>query len=243
MKSKHSDKTFYKALNLLFNKLQLCQRALGKEFMGENALRTNVIRACRGVPELKQALFKSARGCEKLFSDLRSFIQVELSEQQFFHLKKAARMNYTDRTYNNNRRNPRFARKTVTFARSPRSNYQNQASSSSWKKKCFVCQKKGCWFIRHTPEERRKSKSQFLIQGQMRDKNLKNYQTYLLDYESIKDSKGDNPNDFLIDFDDDYENLEFVSYMMDQAFMYRATRSSIYSQSPFVNSSDSAPAD
>jgi hypothetical protein len=91
--------------------------------MGEDALRTNVIRACRGVPELKQTLFKSARGYEELFSDLRFFIQVEFSEQQLFHLEEAARMNYTDRTYNNNRWNPRFARKIVTFARLPRSNY------------------------------------------------------------------------------------------------------------------------
>jgi hypothetical protein len=139
MKFKHPDKTFYEALDLLLDKLQLCQRALGKEFMGEDALRTNVIRACRDVPELKQALFKSARGCKKLFSDFRFFIQIELSKQQLFYLEEAARVNYTDRTYNNNRRNPRFARKTVTFARSPRSNYQNQASSNSWKKKCFVC--------------------------------------------------------------------------------------------------------
>jgi hypothetical protein len=123
MRFKHSDKTFYEALNLLLDKLQLCQRALGKKFMGEDALRTNVIRACRGIPKLKQALFKSARGCEKLFSDFRSSIQVELSEQQLFHLEEAARVNYTDRTYNNNRRNLRFARKTVTFARSSRSNY------------------------------------------------------------------------------------------------------------------------
>jgi hypothetical protein len=131
MKSKHFDKTLYKAFDLLLNKLQLCQRALSKKFMGEDALRTNVIRACRGISELKQTLFKSARDCEKLFSNLRSFIQVELSEQQFFHLKEAARMNYTDRTYNNNRRNFRFARKTVTFARSLRSNYQNQANSNN----------------------------------------------------------------------------------------------------------------
>jgi hypothetical protein len=183
--------------------------------MGEDALRTNVIRACRGVPELKQALFKSARGCEKLFSDFRSFIQVELSEQQLFHLEEAARVNYTDRTYNNNRRNLRFARKTVTFARLSRSNYQNQASSTGWKKKCFVCQKKGCWSTRHTPEKRRKSKFQFLVQGQMRSKNSKSYQTYLLDYEGVKDSKGDDLNDSLIDFDNNYENLEFVSYIMD----------------------------
>jgi hypothetical protein len=74
MKFKHFNETFYEALDLLLNKLQLCQRALGKEFMSEDALRTNVIRACRGIPELKQTLFKSGRGCEELFSDLRSFI-------------------------------------------------------------------------------------------------------------------------------------------------------------------------
>jgi hypothetical protein len=76
----------------------------------------------------------------------------------------------------------------------------------------------------------------------MRDKNPESYQTYLLDYESVKDLKDDNPNDFLIDFDDNYENLEFVSYIMNQAFMYRAIGSSIYSQSPFVNLPESAPA-
>jgi hypothetical protein len=63
----------------------------------------------------------------------------------------------------------------------------------------------------------------------MRDKNPKSYQIYLLDYEGVKDLKGDDPDDFLIDFDDDYENLEFVSYMINQAFIYRATGSSIYS--------------
>jgi hypothetical protein len=48
----------------------------------------------------------------------------------------------------------------------------------------------------------------------MRGKNPKNYQTYLLNYENVKDSKGNNLNDFLIDFDNNHENLEFVSYMM-----------------------------
>jgi hypothetical protein len=76
----------------------------------------------------------------------------------------------------------------------------------------------------------------------MRGENPKSYQTYLLNYEGVEDSEGNNSDDFLIDFDDDYENLESVSYMMDQAFMYRAIGSSIYSQSPFVNLPDFAPA-
>jgi hypothetical protein len=75
----------------------------------------------------------------------------------------------------------------------------------------------------------------------MRDKNPKSYQTYLLNYEGVKDLENDDPNNSLIDFDDDYENLESVSYIMDQAFMYQATGSNIYSQSPFVNSPESAP--
>jgi hypothetical protein len=74
----------------------------------------------------------------------------------------------------------------------------------------------------------------------MRGKNSESYQTYLLDYENIKNLEGDNLNDSLIDFDNNYENLEFVSYMMNQAFMYRAIGSSIYSQSLFVNLLDFA---
>jgi hypothetical protein len=54
----------------------------------------------------------------------------------------------------------------------------------------------------------------------MRNKNPKSYQIYLLNYENVKNLKNNNPNDSLIDFDDDYENLESVSYIMNQAFIY-----------------------
>jgi hypothetical protein len=46
----------------------------------------------------------------------------------------------------------------------------------------------------------------------MRDKNPESYKTYLLDYENVKNLKDDNLNNFLIDFNDDYENLKSVSY-------------------------------
>ncbi|KAF1970758.1 hypothetical protein BU23DRAFT_581893 [Bimuria novae-zelandiae CBS 107.79] len=58
---------------------ELCQRALGKNFKGEDALRTTVINACRGVPELEMALFKPALICEGLFLDLRSAIETHLA--------------------------------------------------------------------------------------------------------------------------------------------------------------------
>ncbi|EFQ90966.1 hypothetical protein PTT_12317 [Pyrenophora teres f. teres 0-1] len=42
------EKGLQEVLQILLDKLQLCQRALGKNFEGEDALRTTVINACRG---------------------------------------------------------------------------------------------------------------------------------------------------------------------------------------------------
>ncbi|KAF1936906.1 hypothetical protein EJ02DRAFT_447775 [Clathrospora elynae] len=69
-RAENPDKGLHEVLQILLDKLQLCQRALGKNFEGEDALRTTVINACRGVPELKMALFKPATICKGLFSDL-----------------------------------------------------------------------------------------------------------------------------------------------------------------------------
>jgi hypothetical protein len=68
----------------------------------------------------------------------------------------------------------------------------------------------------------------------MRGKNPKNYQTYLLNYENIEDLKGDNSDDFLINFDDDYENLESVSYMMDQLLCIGPPEAAFTSKAPLL---------
>jgi hypothetical protein len=94
------------AFDHLLDKLQLCQRALGPAYAGENALRTTVIRACRNSPELEIAFYKPARICEKLFADFRSVIEVVLnrsSGSKFYAFKNAARMNYVNRIYTSNK--------------------------------------------------------------------------------------------------------------------------------------------
>ncbi|KAM4067352.1 hypothetical protein HRG_001316 [Hirsutella rhossiliensis] len=52
VRSKHSDKDLHAVLDIMLDKLQLCQRAIGPEIAGESNLRNAVIRACRGTPEL-----------------------------------------------------------------------------------------------------------------------------------------------------------------------------------------------
>ena len=47
--------------------------------MGEYALRTTVITACRGVKEFAMALYRPALECEVLFGDLRSSIENSLA--------------------------------------------------------------------------------------------------------------------------------------------------------------------
>ena len=74
-------KGLHEVLQILLDKLQLCQRALGKNFKGEDALRITVINIYRRVPELEIVLFKPAVLCEGLFSDLRSTVKTYLIRQ------------------------------------------------------------------------------------------------------------------------------------------------------------------
>ncbi|KAM4067193.1 DUF1421 multi-domain protein [Hirsutella rhossiliensis] len=66
-------------LQILFDKLQLCQRALGREYAGDLQLRTTLMKACRGVPELQYALFKPADNVEHLLADLRASVETHLA--------------------------------------------------------------------------------------------------------------------------------------------------------------------
>jgi hypothetical protein len=166
VKQKNFDQTLHQAFNHLLNKLQLCQRALGPAYAGKDAFRTIVIRACRNLPELEIALYKPARVCKELFADLRSAIEMVLNRSsgpKFCAFKNAARMNYVNRIYISNK--PSQKQPKARFGRADRSNYQNRTSNDKWKKKCFVCQKKGCWSIKHPPEKRKRSQTHVASDG------------------------------------------------------------------------------
>ena len=63
-------KTNLEVLQALLDKLQLCQRALGLGYMGENQLIAATQRVCRGVSELEFALFTPTTTFEELSSKL-----------------------------------------------------------------------------------------------------------------------------------------------------------------------------
>ena len=106
IRRENPDKTMHEALEMLIDKLSLCQRALGEEYRGEYALRTAVLTACRGVKELQMALFMPPMACEDLFQSLRSSIETSLAmpAEQFYTADEENYAFYTDRRYTDNRR-------------------------------------------------------------------------------------------------------------------------------------------
>jgi hypothetical protein len=129
VKQENPGLTLQEAFEKLLDKLQLCQRALGADYTGEDALRTSVIRACRSFPEFEIALFKLARVCEKLFADLRLAIEVVLNRftvPQLLALENTAGSHYVDRIYNNSKR----LQQQTKFGRLLRQSYQNRPTST-----------------------------------------------------------------------------------------------------------------
>ncbi|CAE7020765.1 hypothetical protein PTTW11_03135 [Pyrenophora teres f. teres] len=167
VRRENPDKTLHEVLDIMLDKLQLCQRALGQQYMGEYALRTTVITACRGVREFAMALYRPSLECEVLFGDLRSSIENSLAMSTSVNFIEGDQDNqyYPDRRYNSNRRGRGRSQgrggTRGTFPEGEQRFDSSRGAKPNWKKKCFVCQKEGCWSTNHTDEERKAARTQF----------------------------------------------------------------------------------
>ena len=113
-------KTNLEVLQALLDKLQLCQRALGLGYMGENQLIAATQRACHGFSELEFALFTPTTTFEELSSKLRSSIMTHdnryatniqyFTDRRFGRNDRGDQYNKDDNTYNryNNTNNGRM---------------------------------------------------------------------------------------------------------------------------------------
>lgn len=208
MKEENPDKTPYEALELMIDKLSKAQRALGADYQGEIHLSTTVVRACRGVPELATALVFQKPTCEAFFADLRACLRV--SEDN-----KATNTYFTDRRYNN------FGRVKNQQARfHPKSNFPDRA-----KKKCFVCQREGCWSTKHTPQERHRAKNQYFNSCDMINNKIPTpdeFSQYLTEFEGYPESDEDE-----LEMDDEVAEKS-TQFLMDNAYLHRTTGEDIW---------------
>ena len=233
VRRENPDKSLHEVLDIMLDKLQLCQRALGQQYMGEYALRTTVITACRGVKELEMALYKPPMECEALFGDLRSSIENSLAMAVSVNFADADPDDqyYLDRRYSNtssgrlrggrggsNRGYGEFPRGRGGFQQRSESNPQTTRSD----KKCYICGKTGCWSTNHTLEERRRSKAQYIVHCGITGEQME-YNTFLAACE------GEEVDQFFLEEEEEEEGQRLaVKYLTDQAFLHHVTGEDVY---------------
>ncbi|KIM93290.1 hypothetical protein OIDMADRAFT_71369, partial [Oidiodendron maius Zn] len=154
-------------LQLLFDKLQKIQRGMSEVYQTEHNLRDMIINACRGVEECELALYKPANTFEGVCSELQSAVGTAMRrkrQDQFITEDNAQYdQNWTDRTYGGR---GRYQGRGGSSSRgsSRRGSFRgghNKGGDNSRQKKCYVCERIGCWSSKHTFEERKAAYAKF----------------------------------------------------------------------------------
>ncbi|MDB5910367.1 MAG: polyprotein [Massilia sp.] len=214
------------ALEILLDKLTKIQRALPTTSQTTEALRLQVLNACRGVGECTLCLFNPAPTYEGVCNQLRSAISIATSvaPQQFVADATAGlppEQYWTDRRYNGRGRDNRFGRdrgrNREYGGNRPSRGFTPSRPSSS--KKCYVCGKTGCWSTTHTPEERRKAYDRFKNNDNTRDKSANAYAQFLAWHEGIVGVEDEPDDDSVAQFfqgqeqddDPDDDNEQFYT--------------------------------
>lgn len=237
-KQENPDKSPHEALEIMIDKLTLAQRALGRDFQGEVPLHTAIVRACRGQPELEQAMFSIQPTCEALFSDLRSALQVNIDRQTNHYWSAQSESYYTDRQYNSAyrtnhsaRASPGWRRSSYRGARAPANKRRpfQRLSSSVLAKKCFVCHKEGCWSSNHPRTDLSRAKKQYVTAYEgfhEATPTQDEVALYIMDFEGAQ-SDVDN-NDDSYDEEEDQDSDQAIQYLTTAAYLHRMTDEDIH---------------
>ncbi|KAF1944442.1 hypothetical protein EJ02DRAFT_452307, partial [Clathrospora elynae] len=160
---------------------------------------------------------------------------------------------YLDRRYNGNRRGRggyRGGFQGGFCGGGNRGNGGNQRSFNNsersftpcWKKKCFVCQKEGCWSTNHTDEERKAARAQFLSACHFAGAQPPaDFSVHLAEYEGSEQTNQYTMEGWSDDDDNDSEQQHFTAAyvahqffkeqcLADQAFIHQISGDDIYSR-------------
>lgn len=176
---KNTGKTYLEVLQILLDRLQRCQRALGPAYKDEIHLVANTLRAVQGVQELKIALARPERSFNALSAQLKSTMKVEENTRSPGHF-------YTDRRYR--------SRDSSDRQSSRRNDHRSHSNSRANKgqAKCWICGKPDCRSTKHTPEEQERSKEQWKRWQKSRGEKSRGYQRFLADVEPSDSSESEN---------------------------------------------------
>ncbi|RKF82012.1 integrase and RNaseH domain-containing protein [Golovinomyces cichoracearum] len=233
----------------MLDKMQKYRKALGHEYQGDAIFLDKLITAIKGSPELAGVLEKNPPTSKETIDYLRMANRAYKAKNSIttgqYIIDKDDETMYTDRNYRNNNcgfrgkrgysGNNRFAYRGNMRKRGPNytRDYGHQShrrsfsekygdDNYSFRKRCFICHKSGCWSNKHSEEER-----QYATHLIMRGERITNDEmdTYIADFEG--DLIG-SPQYVIDDADEDLEEstndgYAGATFLSDCAFTHRIT--------------------
>jgi hypothetical protein len=186
-RAENEGKSMDECLQLLIKELRHLQHGLGSVFRIDDFIHNKLINACQEVSACQYACFKPSDSLAGLINDLKSSIvtyqKAHFTESSFptefiFFTDRRYHRSFSPRT-NQDRGNRGFQDRGSTRG------YQDRRNQGRIGKKCFVCQKEGCWSTKHSRDEREEAKRKFKNRfvGQMN----KRIDQYIAEYEGLED--------------------------------------------------------
>ena len=164
-------------LQLLIKELRHLQHNLNEEFRTDKFIHNKLITACQDISACQYACFKSSDSLTDLINDLQSSITTFNKSHPHQAENYQSEAYYTDRRYRNqyekrprSRLQQRYSDRSPDDSDQPRTPYDRGKDNSdrtisdramvSYKQRCFICNKVGCWSTNHILKERDASKRQ-----------------------------------------------------------------------------------
>ncbi|EED12737.1 transposase, putative [Talaromyces stipitatus ATCC 10500] len=230
-------KTLVEAVEILIEKLHLCQCALGNAYKGQEHLVAAVTRACQDSPEMSDALSDPATNFETLVSRLRARAAVvqgkESASQYLTRVKANSAPNgigednpmtlYTDRKF--------LGRTNQNNRQTPRQGYRRQGrddrnSRQQGDRKCWICHRSDCRSFKYSDEERRRARERFNdyqhVDGR-RSASDRTYRAFVMDFEKGCMIESDSEEDDVEeedDIEDDATAYFMINELQDRSFIH-----------------------
>ena len=187
--------------NDIILQLRQIQRDLNYEFQSDTALRNKIIMSYSNIPACSVAILQSTITIVELINNI--YVAIENNEKVMRAEKSESfdlETYFIDRKYYINRLFNLIYNKLISFSSSSPSNNGFQ------KKKCFVCDKTDCWFIKHTNKKRQKSRNKFV--KRFTDFIDKRYDSYIQEYEGQEKKNVEDFEVLTFDIQDDLKEAE-----------------------------------
>ncbi|EED22562.1 conserved hypothetical protein [Talaromyces stipitatus ATCC 10500] len=229
VRRENTGKTLPEAVEILVEKLHLCQRALGPHYMSPEHLVSAIIRACQGSPEMSEVLSEPTTKFETLVSRLRARAAImqkkEAAGQYLAESNNVPSTHFTDRKY---------VGKTSRGNRPPpqrswrRQNRQDNGSRQRRDGRCWICNKPDCRSYNHSEKERSEARERFDRYRHAEGKanaSDKTYRAFLMDFEAGYNITSDSEDEEEADDNDEDEATAYfmVGQLQDQAFLHWIT--------------------